>query len=279
MNSVPDKFYQPKKVISLSSCEHRNLLDGEFWKKIPAYKDVTPEEFMDHMWQFKHSVKSVEEMLSTLKDLVNSDFYQDVKEGFQKAPMAVRVSPYVISLIDWTDPLRDPLRRQFIPLKSTMLPDHPELRMDSLSERADSPVPGFTHRYSDKALFLALNICPVYCRYCTRSYAVGTETTNYDKVYISQDHERYQKVFAYIAQHPELEDIVISGGDAYMLKAERLQMLCDVLLNIPHVRRIRIATKGVAIMPMKILSDPKWYGVVAQAVKNGQKLHKQVGNK
>ena len=87
--------------------------------------------------------------------------------------MAVRVSPYAISLIDWNDPIDDPIRRQFIPLASTALPDHPRLTLDSLHEQEDSPVPGLVHRYVDKALFLPLNVCPVYCRFCTRSYAIG----------------------------------------------------------------------------------------------------------
>ncbi len=90
--------------------------------------------------------------------------------------MAVRVSPYAIALIDWNDPVNDPIRRQFIPLASTLLPDHPRLTLDSLHEQEDSPVPGLVHRYVDKALFLPLNVCPVYCRFCTRSYAIGPDT-------------------------------------------------------------------------------------------------------
>ncbi len=101
--------------------------------------------------------------------------------------MAVRVSPYAISLIDWNDPVDDPIRRQFIPLASTSLPDHPRLTLDSLHEQQDSPVPGLVHRYVDKALFLPLNVCPVYCRFCTRSYAIGPDTENVDKVALGQD--------------------------------------------------------------------------------------------
>ena len=275
MKSLYKKLFS-KKSVDLSGCAHRNLKEGTFWETIPAYKDVPQRQFMDHMWQLKNSIKSVPQMLATLKDVVSKDSYHDIEKGFQKSPMAVRVSPYVISLIDWNNPLEDPLRRQFIPLRSTMLPDHPELRMDSLHEQADSPVPGFTHRYADKALFLALNICPVYCRYCTRSYAVGTDTTNYEKVLFSQDRSRYEKIFAYIKEHPELEDIVVSGGDAYMLKPDKLEFICSSLLDIPHVRRIRIATKGIAVMPMKILSDRKWYNTIVDMVRKGRSLHKEV---
>ena len=86
----------------------------------------------------------------------------------KRAPMSVRVSPYLVSLIDWEHPYEDPLRIQFFPVASRLLPDHPKLGLDSLHEQADAPVPGLTHRYVDKALFLPLDTCPVYCRFCTR---------------------------------------------------------------------------------------------------------------
>jgi lysine 2,3-aminomutase len=77
-----------------------------------------------------------------------------VQDGIKKAPMAIRLTPHILSLIDWTKPFTDPLRRQFIPLGSTKQPDHPKLKLDSLGETDDSPVKGLVHRYPDKALFL-----------------------------------------------------------------------------------------------------------------------------
>lgn len=256
--------------------EHRRLRSGEFWQVIPAYQSVDEKTFLDYKWQLKHSITSVKKLLETLKDLVPADFYKDVEKGFHHVPMAVRISPYVMSLIDWDNPYEDPLRRQFLPLASQLKPDHPELHLDTLHEQADSPVPGFTHRYPDKALLLALDICPVYCRYCTRSYGVGFDTDEVEKVKFSQDVARYQKIFEYIKSQPQLEDIVLSGGDAYMLRSERLRYLGENLLAIPHVRRIRIATKGPAIMPMKLLTDHDWYGALRDIVEQGRYLHKEV---
>ncbi len=138
----------------------------------------------------------------------------------------------------------DPLRMQFIPLGSRLLPDHPRLDLDSLHERADMPVPGLTHRYVDKALFLALDTCPVYCRFCTRSYAVGIDTEEVEKFQLKVNAERWEQTFAYIRSRPELEDIVISGGDAYQLRAEQITQIGETLLSIDHVRRMRYATKG-----------------------------------
>lgn len=256
--------------------DHRQLVDNEFWRLIPAYGQVSADVFCDHLWQLKNSVTSVKDLLTLVREVVSEEFFQDVMNGFHVAPMAVRVSPYLLSLINWRDPYNDPLRKQFIPLKSTMEKDHPELNLDSLHEQDDSPVPGLTHRYQDKALFLALDICPVYCRYCTRSYAVGFDTAAVEKVKFSQDLERYNRIFDYIRAHPQIEDVVVSGGDAYMLRPERLKLIGDHLLAIPHVRRMRIATKGPAVMPMKILSDTAWYKVLVGLVNTGRRLHKEV---
>lgn len=255
---------------------HRDLLSGEFWRKVPAYAGVDEATFCDHNWQLKNSITSVKKLLDTLKDFVSPEFYKDVEEGFRHSPMAVRVSPYVMALINWDDPYNDPLRLQFVPLMSKFQKDHPELHLDTLHEQEDSPVEGFTHRYHDKALFLALDICPVYCRYCTRSYGVGFDTEDVEKVKFSQDLKRYEMIFQYIRTRPELEDIVVSGGDAYMLRPERMRFIGENLLAIPHIRRIRIATKGPAIMPMKILSDNDWHQALVDVYRMGLKMHKEV---
>lgn len=82
------------------------------------------------------------------------DFIKDVEDGMKLAPMSVRLTPHVLSVIDWSNPVPDPVRRQFIPMKSTRISDHAKLELDSLHEADDSPVPGLVHRYPDKALFL-----------------------------------------------------------------------------------------------------------------------------
>ncbi len=256
--------------------EHRSLLQGPFWQRIPAYANVSEAEFLDHNWQAKHSITNIPKLLTAIKGLVADAFIADAEAGFKQAPMSVRVSPYLLSLIDWNDPYRDPLRLQFIPIASRLLPDHPYLDLDSLHERRDMPVPGLTHRYPDKALFLALDICPVYCRFCTRSYAVGIDTEEVAKFRLRVNQDRWQATFAYIASRPELEDIVISGGDAYQLRAEQITQIGESLLAIPHVRRFRYATKGLAVMPQKILTDHEWTDALTAIVDKGRKLAKEV---
>ncbi|MFW5877304.1 MAG: KamA family radical SAM protein [Myxococcota bacterium] len=255
---------------------HRDLVQGDFWQRIPAYRDVSEADFLDYRWQMKHSITKVEKLLATVQDLVSTEFIDDAREGFQVAPMAVRVSPYMLSLIDWNRPYEDPIRRQFIPLISTRLPDHPKLQFDSLSEQEDAPVEGLTHRYPDKALFLALDTCPVYCRFCTRSYAVGPDQEAVEKLSLKTTPKRWEQAFEYIRSRPDLEDIVISGGDAWNLRAEQIASLGNSLLDIPHVRRMRFATKGPAVMPQKVLTDDPWFAAFVGVVERGRSMDKDV---
>ena len=265
-----------KASVDPSTLHHRQLLDGAFWQRIPAYRLVDEATFLDHTWQAKNTITNPARLLSAVQHLVPQSFYDDVSEGFHRAPMALRVSPYLLSLIDWSDAYNDPLRRQFVPVASRLLPDHPKLTLDSLHEQADAPVPGLTHRYPDKALFLALDTCPVYCRFCTRSYAVGIDTDEVEKVSLKATEERWERAFRYISERPELEDIVVSGGDSYQLKARQIKLIGNRLLELPNIRRIRFATKGPAVMPMKLLTDHEWVDALTAVVERGRKLHKEV---
>jgi lysine 2,3-aminomutase len=265
-----------KPPVDPSSLAHRQLLDGPFWQRIPAYRTVDEATFLDHSWQAKNSITNPQKLLAAVQDLVPASFIADVTEGFSRAPMSIRVSPYLLSLIDWANPYEDPLRRQFVPAASRLLPDHPKLTLDSLHEQADAPVPGLTHRYPDKALFLALDTCPVYCRFCTRSYAVGVDTDAVEKVSLKATEERWQRAFEYIRQRPELEDIVVSGGDSYQLKARQISLIGNTLLDMDNIQRIRFATKGPAVMPMKLITDGEWFDALTQVVARARALGKEV---
>jgi len=268
--------YRP--AVDPAGLEHRNLLEGDFWKRIPAYANVSEAEFLDHKWQMKQTITKTEKLLAALQGLVPAGFIEDAQAGFAKAPMAVRVSPYLLALIDWSNPYEDPLRLQFIPIGSSILPDHPKLKFDSLHEQDDAPVQGLTHRYPDKALFLALDTCPVYCRFCTRSYAVGPDVdqNELEKLSLKANAGRWENIFSYIASRPELEDIVISGGDSYNLREEQVTEIGNRLLDIPHVRRMRFATKGPAVMPQKLITDDAWFTALVNVVKRGRTMAKEV---
>ncbi|MBX3250038.1 MAG: KamA family radical SAM protein [Myxococcales bacterium] len=269
----------PRKVrppVEPSTLAHRDLRDGEWWQAVPAFAGVDAATFHDHRWQMKNTITKASDLLEKLSGLASEAFLADAAEGFRIAPMAVRVSPYLLSLVDWKNPYEDPIRRQFLPTASSRLPDHPKLTFDSLGEQSDAPVPGLTHRYPDKALFLALDTCPVYCRFCTRSYAVGPDQEMVEKVSLKASPKRWEEMFAYVASRPELEDIVISGGDAWNLRAAQIRELGDRLLSIDHVRRMRFASKGPAVLPQKLLTDDEWVEALVGVVDRGRALGKDV---
>ena len=254
----------------------RNFDHSNFWQHIPLWKDVSREEFADHKWQDRNAIVSFKKFIAVASDLASPSFVEDAKKGFEMSPMAVRISPYLFSLIDWNNPVEDPIRTQFLPLASQLQSDHPMLTFDSLHEQEDAPVKGLTHRYEDKVLFLALDICPVYCRFCTRSYAVGSATPQAEKVSLKASKNRWQDMFNYLRENPQVEDVVISGGDSYRLKTSQITEIGEELLKIDHIRRFRFATKGPAIMPMKITSDLDWTNAIAIISDKARKQRKEV---
>ncbi|WP_127716138.1 KamA family radical SAM protein [Halobacteriovorax sp. HLS] len=256
--------------------EHRNFRNDDFWKEIPGWSSVTRGEFADHKWQMKNSIRKVEQVEKILGPKLAKEHYQDILAGQKITPMNIRITPYIFALIDWSDPLNDPLRKQFLPMGSQFIKDHPYYKSDSLSEDEDSPVPMLTHRYPDKALFLPTTICPVYCSYCTRSRIIGGSTESIEKETYGANQKKWDDVFAYLQTKPMIEDIVISGGDAYMLTPKQILYIGQNLLKIPHIRRIRLATKGIAIFPQKILTDDDWFGAVKEIHKLGKAFGKQV---
>jgi len=254
----------------------RTFRDDEFWRSIPLWRDIDYKTFLSHKWQEKNAITNHKKLLKTIQDLVTVEFLEDAKKGFLKAPMTTRITPYLFSLMDWSDPYNCPIRRQFLTLGSHLQPDHPMLRFDSLNEQEDSPVKGLTHRYEDKVLFLALDTCPVYCRYCTRAYAVGGDTETSEKISIKASKNRWEHAFKYLREHKEVEDVVISGGDSFRLKASQIRQLGDEILSIDHIRRIRFATKGLCVMPMKILTDAPWTDAIAAVANKARSQYKEV---
>jgi len=255
---------------------HRNYRNDDFWKIIPAWAAVTRGEFSSHLWQMKHSIRKVEQVKKALGARLSEEIYNDILAGQKITPMNIRITPYIFALIDWENPKDDPLRKQFLPLGSQFLEDHPYKMEDSLSEDVDSPVPMLTHRYPDKVLFLPTTLCPVYCSYCTRSRIIGGSTETMEKETYGANQKKWDDVFAYLMKSPLVEDVVVSGGDAMMLTGKQIRYIGENLLKIPHIRRIRLATKGIAIFPQKVLTDDDWFGAVKEIHKLGQAFGKQV---
>jgi lysine 2,3-aminomutase len=267
---------QSLPTAAATSTEHRHFRDDEFWRMIPAWKDISRDEFANHLWQAKNSIKKLSEVKDVLKLRIRDDLMADIDAGLKIAPMNIRITPYVFALIDWDNPVEDPLRKQFLPIASQMLPDHPYYLADSLYEDVDSPVPMLTHRYPDKVLFLPLTTCPVYCSYCTRSRIIGGSTESVEKHTYGANLERAEAAFQYIERTPQIEDVVISGGDAFNMTHKHIRAIGERLLNIDHIRRIRYATKGIAILPQKILTDEPWVEAFLDIHRKGKDMGKAV---
>ncbi|KAF2497473.1 kama family protein [Lophium mytilinum] len=267
-----------------------------YWQKIHLWKDVSEEQFLSYRWQVANSIQGTSKLSAFLTNVLpniiphtarsesrhghiktRNNLIEDMLEGLGKAPMALRVTPHILSVIDWKIPLEDPIFRQFLPLGSNILPDHPMLTLDSLQEEADSPVPGLIHRYPDKVLFLATSVCPIYCRFCTRSYAVGANTDTVAKHSQKPSRKRWEAMYFYIERTPKISDIVVSGGDAYYLQPEHVVEIGTRLLSIPHIRRIRYASKGLAVCPSRILdTKDAWAAALISLSNRGRERGKHV---
>ncbi|KAH7382164.1 hypothetical protein BKA66DRAFT_463899 [Pyrenochaeta sp. MPI-SDFR-AT-0127] len=286
----------PRLLHLLQHHRAQSTFHGEkrYWENIAPWKHVSIDEFISYRWQLRNTisdkVKLFRFLSETLPDVLGptknehlknirtkDDFIEDAVAAIQLAPMAIRLTPHVLSRIDWNNPLDDPIRRQFLPMRSGIVPDHQELTLDSLNEEGDSPVPGLVHRYPGRALFLATSICPVYCRFCTRSYAVGADTETVSKKPQKPSRKRWEVIFQHIEQDETLQDIVVSGGDAYYLQPEQIKEIGERLLSIPHIRRVRFASKGLAVAPCRILdeSDP-WTDALIDLSNQGRNMGKQV---
>jgi lysine 2,3-aminomutase len=153
-----------------------------------------------------------------------------------------RISPPMVDLIKSPD---DPIWRQYIPTVQEL--DVVDGIVDSLSEDRDSPVPNITHRYPDRALFLVSPVCASYCRFCTRRRKVGDP----EKIPMSQ----FESAFQYLEAHPEIRDVIMSGGDPLMLSDRRLEAILTRLRSIKHIEIIRIGSRVPCHLPERITPE------------------------
>jgi lysine 2,3-aminomutase len=158
--------------------------------------------------------------------------------------MPVGITPYYASLMDLSD-ATEPLRRSMIPVGAELV-QGPGEADDPLAEDSYMPVPGLVHRYPDRVLFLVTNFCATYCRYCTRARMVG-QTGEYHFNY-----QQYEQAIDYIATHPQIRDVLFSGGDPLTMHDDRLEWLLSRLRAIPHVEFLRFGTKVPAVLPQRI---------------------------
>ena len=196
----------------------------------------------DWKWQYAHRITTAEEIAAFLN--MQQAEKTDVENCLSAFRMAI--TPYYASLINPQDP-EDPLRKICVPRIQETYPCEADMA-DPLGEEHDSPVPNIVHRYPDRVLFLTTLCCSTYCRYCTRRRVVGEE----DRVITEA---ALKKAVAYIRNHTEIRDVLISGGDPLVMKTEKLEHIVRELRAIPHVDIIRIGTRVPVVLPMRITGE------------------------
>ncbi len=174
---------------------------------------------------------------------------------------AFRANDYYLGLIDWDDP-DDPIRRLIIP-DSSELKDWGDL--DASNEAANTVARGVQHKYRDTALVLTASTCGAYCRYCFRKrlFMRHNEETAHD----------FGEAFAYVARHPEITDVLLTGGDPLVLATSRLTPVIRRFAAIGHVRTVRIGSKMLAFNPFRILDDHDLLGVIERTVASGTAVY------
>ncbi|MCG8343499.1 MAG: KamA family radical SAM protein, partial [Chlorobiales bacterium] len=192
----------------------------------------------DWKWQMRHSIRDIETFETLLDIQLTAEQRKAFKETVDKFPMSI--TPYYLSLINTKDMQNDPIFLQSVPLPQELHIYKGDMS-DPLHEDADSPAPCITHRYPDRVLLLVSNTCPMYCRHCTRKRKVGDQDTIPTKTVIS-------KGIDYIRQTPEIRDVLLSGGDPFLLSDEYLDWILTELRSIEHVEIIRIGTRTPVVL-------------------------------
>ena len=230
------------------------------WTRLPAYRDVTKEQWESAQWQRSHTVKNLKEFKEALGEHLTDELYADIERDQQdRATMSMLIPPQMINTMVEADLYADPVRRYMAPAYSEREPDwpsHPLSSRDSLHEADMWAVEGLTHRYPTKVLAELISTCPQYCGHCTRMDLVGNDTLQVLKYkFEMKQNDRWDAMLDYLSATPQVRDVVVSGGDMANVPAKRLQDWLFKLMDIEHIRDIRIATKGLMGIPQHFLQD------------------------
>lgn len=208
----------------------------------PVWADVPDASWHDVAWQLKHSIRSASDLARLLP--LSSDERRATDTLGRVFSFAV--TPYYFSLIDPADP-DDPIRRMILPSldeeRSTASGE-----VDPLGEKSDQVAPGLTHRYPDRVLFVVTSFCTSYCRFCIRK-------RNWHASDAARSREDVDQALAYIRAHPEIRDVLVSGGDPLTLPAKQLEYALAGLRAIPHVEIVRFGSREPVQLPMRITPE------------------------
>ena len=232
------------RLVGCSFSEERNVKlvssrSADFKQRF--FPLITTDSWNDWKWQLQNSFTCIK----SLNSIMTLSENEIVAINNLSGRLPLKITPYFASLIYDSD-FSNPLRRNVIPVVDELIQQSTE-QDDPLCEKSFSPVKGIVHKYPDRVLFTVTQNCSNYCRYCTRSHSVG-KLDNLNK------HD-FENVFAYIASHKEVRDVLISGGDPLILTDETLDYILSNIRKISHVEFIRIGTRTPVVLPQRITDN------------------------
>lgn len=184
------------------------------------FPEVTDEQWNDWKWQVKNRIETLDQLKKYIE--LTKEEEDGIRESLKTLRMAI--TPYYLSLIDKNNPYC-PVRKQSVPSALELHKAEADLE-DPLHEDAIPPVPGLTHRYPDRVLFLITDQCSMYCRHCTRRRFAGQHDC-------ASPTERIDRCIDYIAKTPQVRDVLLSGGDALLVSDDRLEYIISKLRSYP----------------------------------------------
>lgn len=230
------------------------------WNRIPGYAGVSKADWESALWQRRHTIKNLKELKAALGNLLPETLANAIeRDQKERATMSILITPHMVNTMDTADLWGDPLRRYMLPAfddRHPTWPNHPMASRDSLHEAEMWKVEGLTHRYPTKVLAELLATCPQYCGHCTRMDLVGNDVPQVDKhKFTVTQPERWKQMIEYLKVTPTVRDVVVSGGDVANVPIAQLEGFVSQLLDIPNIRDIRLATKGLMGIPQHWLQD------------------------
>ncbi|MBS4030621.1 MAG: glutamate 2,3-aminomutase [Clostridiales bacterium] len=236
LKKIIEPYLQAKEQIPDGMKEWENILIRQ--EKIKKHFGVGDTEWNDWRWQVTRRIYRVETLVKLLGlTLEEAENIRKVGEKYRWA-----LSPYYLSLIDPKDP-HCPVRRQAIPSFEELMDSGG--KDDPMGEEFTSPAPAVTRRYPDRLIINVTNQCAMYCRHCQRRRNIG-------EVDRSTPREQLQAALNYVRQNEEIRDVLLTGGDAFMLNNELIDWLLTELDNIPHVEIKRLGVRALVTMPMRV---------------------------
>ena len=237
----------------------RPLIEPD-WRRLPGYRDVTVAEWEDARWQRRHTITELGALARVFGPHLPESLRNSIEQDQQRfATMSMRVTPHVLNTMDEQDLWADPVRRYVLPAAADRDPvwhTHPWTRRDNLREKEMFAVEGLVWRYPTKALVELADTCPVYCGHCTRLDLVGPDVPSVSKHRMTgRASERFEAMLRYVEATPSIRDVVLSGGDLANVEPSTLERVVLRLMATGHVRAIRLATKGLIVLPQHFLQE------------------------